>query len=134
MNIVGRPTIILGTLSWRIKKATFLGRTHYQDRIKKFPKILKPSQNSDHQMSDMKKILYQTSTNIRCQRTKFCHLSERTPENLHPCVWQHERHKHTHTHTHTQTYIYIYIYIYTHTHTHTHAFVHIHRVIQGLIL
>jgi len=80
MNIVGRPTIILGTLSWRIKKATFLGRTHCQDRIKKFPKILKPSQNSTHHMSDMKKILYQASTNIRCQRTKFCHLSERTPE------------------------------------------------------
>ena len=48
------------------KKKPLFGRTHCQDRIKKFPQILKPSQNSKHHMTDMKKILYQASTNIRC--------------------------------------------------------------------
>ena len=37
------------------KKKSLFGRTHCQDRIKKFPKLLKPSQNSKHQISNMKK-------------------------------------------------------------------------------
>ena len=37
------------------KKKPLFGRTNCQDRIKKFSKILKPSQNSKHQMSGMKK-------------------------------------------------------------------------------
>ena len=112
MNILGRPTIILGSVL-EGKKNPLFGRTHCQDRIKKFPKILKPSQNSKHQMSDMKKISYQASTNIRCQCAKFSHLSKRSPEIFAPmclAVWKMHTHvparacARTHTHTHICTY------------------------------
>ena len=91
------------------KKCHFLAEQTAKIGLKKFPKILKPSQNSKHQMSDMKKILYQASTNIRCHCTKFSHLCKRTPE-ISVRVQQYERRMYMHRHTYT--------------------FVHIRRVIQ----